>query len=690
MKYFFCIFCCVLLSCNRTRRAHVFSPSKNIKIEFFQNDNAPRYLVKYKNKILIDTSKMSFDFKDQKSLKEQLKIIKISQTTYNKTWELPWGTQRFVKNNYNGLLVKLKESRKPYRNLNVYFRAYDDGLALRYEFEKQKHRDSLIFIDENTEFNFTKDHTCWWIPGDWDTYEHLYSETLFSKIDARSKRDNGLAQSYIPYNAIGTPFTVKTDAGIYLSFHEANLTDYPGTTFLVDTDRLSMKTELVGSNRFLYKAKTPLPFKTPWRTLQISDSAKGLIDSKLILNLNPPNVLGKMDWFKPHKYVGVWWEMHLGKSNWFINDKTPHGATTKNVKKYIDFAAKNNIPSVLVEGWNTGWENWIWVKEREGIFDFVTPSKDYDLQEVVAYGKAKNVSIMMHHETSSAIGTYEKQMEKAFKLMQKLDIHGLKTGYVGPIIPKGEYHHGQWMVRHYRKVTQMAAKYQIAVNVHEPIKDTGIRRTYPNLISREGVRGQEFNAWSRDGGNPPNHLPTIAFTRMLAGPIDFTPGVFKIKLGKHIFYKGKKIKNQINTTLTHQLAGYVVIYSPIQMACDLPENYEHHPAFAFIKKVGVDWEQSVVLDGAIGKYITVAREEKNTKNWFVGAVTNEQKRKIILDFSFLEPGHRYKATIYKDTKNTHWHKNPSAYAIEKTNINHRTQMDFYLAPGGGLAVSLEY
>ena len=612
------------------------------------------------------------------------------ERTFQDTWELPWGEQRFVEDHYNEVIVKLKENRNPYRNINIYFRAYDDGLGFRYEFEKQKDIDSIIITSENTEFNLGEDHTCWWIPGDWDTYEHLYSRTKFSKIDALSKRDNGLAQSYIPHNAVNTPITMQTQDGIYLSIHEANLTNYPGMTLMIDAKKLSIKSELVGSDRHAYKAKVKLPFKTPWRTIQISESPTDLITSNLILNLNEPNVLGDMSWFKPHKYMGIWWEMHLGKSNWFINKETPHGATTENAKRYIDFAAKNGIKSVLIEGWNVGWERWIWVEDRKDIFDFVTPSADYNLQEVVEYAKSKDVQIMMHHETSSVVLGYEKNMENAFSLMKKYGMNSVKTGYVGSIIPKGEYHHGQWMVNHYRKVVQMAARHKIAVNIHEPIKATGIRRTYPNVISREGLRGQEFNAWSRDGGNPPNHLPTIAFTRMLAGPIDFTPGVFKIKLNKHIMFNGTRIENKINTTLVHQLALYVVIYSPIQMACDLPENYEGNPAFQFIRDVGTNWEKTKVLNGQVGNFVTIAREERETKNWFVGAITDQDKRTISINFNFLEEGHVYKATIYRDGKNAHWDKNPNDYIIKKMNISRGTKLNFDLACGGGLAISLKY
>jgi len=435
-----------------------------------------------------------------------------------------------------------------------------------------------------------------------------------------------------------------------------------------------------------YKAKLKFPFNTPWRTIQIANKATELIDSRLILNLNEPNKLGDVSWFKPTKYMGIWWEMHLGKSQWsYSNNGKPHGlhgATTQKEKTFIDFASQNGIGGVLVEGWNTGWENWIGFADREGVFDFVTPYPDYNLDEVVKYANEKGVALIMHHETSAAPRTYEQQLDTAYALMKRLRIHAVKTGYVGKIIPQGEYHHGHWMVKHYRKVLETAAKYNIAVNAHEPIKDTGIRRTYPNAISREGLRGQEFNAWSSDGGNPPNHLPTVAFTRMLAGPIDFTPGVFNIKL------KPYKPNNQVNTTLAQQLALYVVIYSPIQMACDLIENYKNQPAFQFIKDVGVDWNKSIALNGEVGEFVTIVRNEKNSDKWFVGSITNEDSRDIEIDFNFLNSGTKYYAVIYQDGKNAHWNDNPTDIEIKKMEIDKNSKINFHLASGGGLAISL--
>jgi len=570
---------------------NVTSPKGKVEINFFLKDGgSAAYTVKYNNNIVIDTSTLGFDFKGQVSIGTDMKIIGSKAHTFNETWEMPWGEQHEVVNNYNELIVNLQENKEPNRLMNIIFKAYDDGIGFRYELPGQDKLDTLIITDENTQFNLTGDHKVWWIPGDWDIYEHLYSTTKFSEINALvDKYKVDLAQTSIPQNAVSTPVTMKTDNGIYLSFHEANLTDYSGMTLKIDKENLLMQSELVGSERTTYKVKRAVPFNTPWRTIQIADKAGDLIESNLIVNLNEPNKLGDISWFKPTKYMGIWWEMHLGKSSWdLVSGK--HGATTENAKAFIDFASKNKIGAILVEGWNTGWEHWIGFEDREGVFDFVTTYPDYDLEEVVRYGKEKGVDLFMHHETSAAIGTYNQQMDTAFRLMQSLDIHAVKTGYVGKIIPKGEYHHGQWMVNHYQKVIETAAKYDIAINAHEPIKATGIRRTYPNFISREGLRGQEFNAWSADGGNPPEHLPIVAFTRMLAGPIDYTPGIFNIKLAPY------KDENQVNTTLAHQLALYVVIYSPIQMAADLIEHYEGQPAFQFISDVGVNWETTKVLN----------------------------------------------------------------------------------------------
>ena len=696
-NFFSFIFITSLISCQQEiLTVNVISPNGNNTINFGLTETGqPQYWVSHGDKKIIDKSKLGFDYKNDIAFKEGFKIISKSFESVEDEWEMPWGEQRLVQNNYKALVVELENTDK-YRMI-LHFRAYDDGVAFRYEIPEQEGFRSLIITEENTEFQLTGDHTAWWIPGDWDIYEHLYNTSKISEIDAKSfAGDDNLNQTYIPENAVNTPVTMRTDDGIHLSFHEANLTDYAGMTLKVDTTNYKLTSSLVGSKRHSgYKVHRSLPFKTPWRSIQIADEAKDLIDSKLIVNLNEPNKLGDVSWFKPMKYVGIWWEMHIDKATWdygMTMDKKGnwvdtgqahgrHGATTENTKSYIDFAAENNIGGVLVEGWNTGWERWIGFEDREGVFDFVTPYPDYDIKEVADYAKSKGVEIIMHHETSAAPKTYSRQLDSAFQLMNDLGMHTVKTGYVGKIIPRGEYHHGHWMVKHYRKVLETAAKYNVAINAHEPIKATGLRRTYPNAVSREGLRGQEFNAWATDGGNPPEHLPIVAFTRMLAGPIDFTPGIFDVALPT-------KPNNQINTTLAQQLALYVVIYSPIQMAADLPENYEDQPAFQFIRDVGVDWEQSMTLNGEVGDYVSIAREEKNTGNWFVGGITDEEARTMTIDFDFLEEGKTYEASFYKDAKDAHYKNNPTAIDIEKTEITKGMSKTFQLKEGGGFAISL--
>ncbi len=678
----------------------ITSPDGNTTVLFqLSEDGRPFYKVLYGGKKIVDKSFLGFTLKDRKAIKDNFKISKARISSFNETWQMPWGEQLNVVNNYNQLKVELEEIELPKRKVNIVFKIYDDGVGFRYEFPEQDGWKEALISDERTEFNLTEDYKTFWIPGDWDIYEHLYSTTKLSEIDAGKKRNHpSLGQTYIPENAVNTPVTMVGENGIHLSFHEAALVDYSGMTLKVDTKNFNLKSNLVGSRNTDYKVKRSIPFNTPWRTIQITDNAPDLIASNLIVNLNEPNKLGDVSWFTPMKYTGVWWEMHLGKSSWdygmTLDEKGKwvdtgkahgkHGATTENVKNFIDFSAKNNMKGVLVEGWNTGWEHWIGFEDREGVFDFVTTYPDYDLQEVVRYGKEKGVEIIMHHETSAASETYEKQQDTAYALMRNLGIHSVKTGYVGKILPKGEYHHGQYMVNQYNNAVEKAAKYQVAINAHEPIKATGLRRTYPNTISREGLRGQEFNAWSSDGGNPPEHLSIVAFTRMLAGPIDFTPGIFNIKFNDY------KTENQVNTTLAQQLALYVVLYSPIQMAADLVEHYEANPEpLQFIKDVGVDWEDSIVLNGEVGDFVTIARKERGTGNWFVGAITDENARIIEIKLNFLDDNQEYTATIYKDGKNAHWDKNPLDILIESITVTKASKLNFNLAEGGGFAISVK-
>ena len=687
-----------LLSCS-VASSGVSSPDENIKVNFHLNEIGKFfYTITYKDKAIIDTSFVGFELIDAPNLTKGF-IAKVRKPEeVNETWQMPWGEQLNVVNHYNEVLVELQERDSLQRKINLVFRVFNDGVGFRYEFPQQPNLKTAFIKEEHTDFNLTKDYKTFWIPGDWDIYEHLYSTTKLSEIDAKSyiPRTN-LAQSYIPDNAVNTPVTLVGDDGLHLSFHEAALVDYSGMTLKVDTQNLSFKSQLVGSENTDYKVKRELPFHTPWRTIQITDNAPNLIISNLIVNLNEPNKLGDISWFTPMKYTGVWWEMHLGKSSWdygmeMVDGKWTdtgkahgkHGATTENVKRFIDFSAKNNIGGVLVEGWNTGWERWIGFEDREGVFDFVTPYPDYDLVELTEYAKEKGVQIIMHHETSAATETYEKQQDTAYALMQKYGMHAVKSGYVGKILPKGEYHHGQYMVNQYNNAAIKAAKYQVAVNAHEPIKATGLRRTYPNIISREGLRGQEFNAWASDGGNPPEHLPIVAFTRMLAGPIDFTPGIFNIKFDEY------RKDNQVNTTLAQQLALYVVIYSPVQMAADLVEHYEANPApLQFLKDVGVDWSETKVLNGEVGDFVTIARKEKTTGNWFLGSITDENSREIEINFNFLEANKIYEAKVYRDGNNAHWNNNPLDIIIETLEIKKGDRKVIKLAEGGGLAISLK-
>ncbi|MGB5378934.1 glycoside hydrolase family 97 protein [Muriicola sp.] len=696
------VFVFSLFSCSMQTESLLSSPNEQIRVKFSLTEaGTPQYEVFYKEKPVILSSSMGFEFKDQPPLNKGFRITEMNNRQEDETWAMPWGEQDSVRNHFNELKIQLEETGAPNRKLNIVFRVFDDGIGFRYEFPEQPNLNEVLITDENTQFNLTGDHQVWWQPGDWDIYEHLYNATKFSEIDAISKRDDpNLKATYIPENAVNTPVTMKTSEGVYLSFHEADLTDYSGMTLKVDTSNNSMVSELVGSERLQGKAIISAPFNTPWRTIQIADRAGDLIESKMVLNLNDPNILGDVSYFTPMKYVGIWWEMHLGKSTWdmegsqsmntFTNSgeiKPNHGATTENAMRYIDFASENGIKGLLVEGWNTGWDKWINTDDREGVFDFMTPYADYDFDKVMAYAREKGVEVIMHHETSAAPLTYEKQMDVAYKFMKDNGMNAVKTGYVGKIIPKGEYHHGQWMVRHYQKVLEEAGKMKIAINAHEPIKATGKRRTYPNAIAREGLRGQEFNAWSADGGNPPNHLPTIAFTRLLSGPIDFTPGIFNIKFDEY------KPDNQVSTTLAHQLALYVVIYSPVQMLADLPEHYmengKPHPALQFIRDVGVDWSESHVLDGEVGKYVTIARKERGTGNWFVGGITGDEERTETIVLNFLEEGKTYEAILYEDGPDAHWDTNPQAYEIKMMDVSNTDTVEVMLAPGGGFALSLK-
>lgn len=704
-----------MLGCNSVSEKEflIKSPGGKAELAFVLAKNGkPAYLLSYNGKRVIDTSFLGFEFKETGFLQDGLQIVDTSTSTFSETWEMPWGEQREVNNHYNEFSVKLKEIKEPNRTFSIVFKLYDDGLGFRYEFPVQAAMDSVVIQDELTQFKLTGDHTCWWIPGDWEIYEHLYTKSLISEIDAGSKRNNKyLAQTYIPDpDAVNTPFTMKVDDNCYMSIHEANLINYASMTLHADKKTLTLSSALAAWEDGT-KVKTKTPFVTPWRTIQLAEKPGGLIESNLIVNLNEPNKLVGANWIKTAKYVGIWWEMHLGKSTWdyqstqdmstYTETKKAsgkHGATTANAKKYIDFAAANNLDAVLIEGWNTGWEKWIG-NDRSGIFDWVTPYPDFDIKEVVEYAKNKGIFIIGHNETSSDVGGYNKQLDTAMRFYQSLGIPVVKTGYVGTIIPPVHYHHGQWMVEHYQRVVETAAKYHISVVAHETVKATGIRRTWPNFLSREVFRGQEFDAWSN--GNPPEHLEILPFTVMLGGPMDYTPGIFNILLKKltgngdspkdGVFtYQSEesyKPDNRVSTTLCKQLALYVVLYSPVQMASDFPENYVGHPAFQFIRDVPVTWETTKVLNGEIGEYVTIVRKERNSGNWFLGSITNEESRTFEITLDFLDEGKTYTAIIYADASDADWKTNPVAFTIEEKKFKKGDIYQIKLAPGGGQAVS---
>ncbi len=660
------------------------SPNGKLEVSFYLENGTPFYSVNFEDYKIIKESALGFIFKDSNPIQNNLKIVDAHKQYINEKWAPIYGTQDSIENKCNEFIFNLIETTKPERLVTIHFKVYNDGVGFRYEFPEQPNMNDVIIMDELTELNLSGDYTCWWIPGDYDSYEYLYNTTKFSEIDHTPYNYDTRLDRHHPNNkSVNTPITMETKDGIFLSFHEANLTDYAGMT-LEAKDNFKMEVDLVPWADST-KVKTKVPFNTPWRTIQVAHSASELLKSNLILNLNEPNKLENVSWIEPMKYIGIWWEMHIGKSSWSIkpqqnswaNNSQYHGANTENAKRYIDFAANNNIQGILIEGWNTGWENW--GVDTLNYFDFVTPYPDFDLEEIVKYAKEKGVEIIGHHETGGQAANYETHLENAFKLYKSLGIRAVKTGYAGQIIPKGEFHHGQYMVRHYRKVLEMAAKYGIMVDAHEPIKDTGIRRTLPNMMTREGVRGMEFNAWS--DGNNPEHTTIIPFTRMLGGPIDYTPGIFDLLFDKY------KDKERVYTTIAKQLALYVIIYSPLQMAADLIENYEGNPAFEFISKVPVNWNETAYLRSKIGDFVNIAR--RNGENWYLGSITDENARTIYLELSFLDKNKNYTAKIFKDGKEADWETNPFSFEIINKIVTSETTLRIHLAKGGGQAIIFE-
>ena len=659
----------------------------------------PYYSLTYKGNTIVDNSRLGLkakeaDFTDGFSIKDSKK------SAFDETWQPVWGEYDNIRNNYNELAVNFEASDN--RLMTVRFRVFDDGLGFRYEFPPQDKANYLALTDELTEFNMTANHTVFAIPGDYDTDEFLFSETRISGLPAAMEKYKGThtESQRVEGEAttVQTPLLIKTDNGIYINIHEAALTGYPAMLLDTDIENYDFKAHLT-PDRLGVRGYIQLPFSTPWRTLIISDDARDILASQLIYNLNEPSKIEDTSWIKPMKFIGVWWEMFTGNvKTWAYSDDyrakpgitdytqlTPNGhhpANTENVKRYIDFAADHGIDGVLVEGWNEGWEDWAsYRKNRQFLFD--KPYPDFDLEGLRDYAASKGVKLIMHHETAANAADYERQLETAFKFMKDNGYDAVKTGYVGAIIPRSEHHSSQWMVDHVNYVAQRAADYKIMIDSHEAPRPTGLSRTWPNWLAQESARGGEFESM---GGNPPSHTTILPFTRLKGGPMDYTPGLFETRLETY----GEGRTSQAGTTLARQLALYLTMPSPMQMACDLPENYERFPdAFTFIEEVPVDWSDSRYLEAEPGRYITVSRRGKNSDNWYVGAITDENSRNATIDFSFLPKGKKYEAVIYEDAPDAHWKDNPQAYRIRTVAVDSKTKLKQYLAPGGGAAMIIK-
>ena len=667
-----------------------------VKLTFaLDTDGRPTYTVAYGKHVVVNASRLGLPLQDGPGFDGPLALAGSELKSVDDTWQPVWGEVKSIRNHYQQLTVHLRQPAAPGRRLDVVFRVFADGVGFRYEFPKQPNLQYFVVQDELTEFALPADHQAFWIPGDYDTNEYYYTHSRLSEVDnaPQVRASTEIAVRVAPdAQAVATPLMLKADDGLYVNIHEAALVDYPAMQLHVEgaSHRLTARLvpNAVGSKAFLHA-----PCRTPWRTLVVSDKATDILASKLILNLNEPSKIADTGWIKPMKFVGVWWEMQTGRSSWSYANSADtldaqghliphghHGANTANVKRYIDFAAQHGMAGVLVEGWNVGWEDWFgnW---KENVFDFVTPYPDFNVQEITAYAKAKGVSMIMHNETSGSATNYDQRLDTAYQFMNRYGYPAVKTGYVGRIIPRGEHHDGQWMVNHYLRVAEMAAKHRIMLDAHEPVRPTGLSRTYPNWLASEAARGNEYNAFSI--GNQPNHETILPFTRLMGGPMDYTPGIFKLQ-----GYAASAPARQVHTTLAKQLALYVTLYSPLQMAADLPENYEAHlDAFQFIKDVPVDWDDTRIVAAEPGEYVTIARQAKGKDEWYLGSITNENARQQPVKLSFLTPGRRYRATIYADGPGADWQKNPTAYQISRRVVTSKSALTLRLAPGGGAAVS---
>ena len=675
------------------------SPNGELQMNFSVNaQGEPVYELSYKGRAVLKPSKLGLELKDDPGLMSGFTIADVETSTFDETWKPVWGEESQIRNHYNEMAVTLNQKAQE-RNMVIRFRLFDDGLGFRYEFPLQENLNYFVIKEEHTQFAMTGDHTAFWIPGDYDTQEYDYTESKLSEIRGLMKGAITPNSSQTPFSETGvqTALQMKTDDGLYINLHEAALVDYACMHLNLDDRNFIFESWLtpdaVGDKGYLQA-----PCTSPWRTVIVSDDARDILASRITLNLNEPCAYDDVSWIKPVKYVGVWWELIAGKSTWAYTDELPsvklgildysktkpngrHGANNEHVKKYIDFAAANGLDQVLVEGWNEGWEDWFG-KSKDYVFDFVSPYPDFDVKMLNEYAHSKGVKLMMHHETSASVRNYERHMDKAYQFMVDNGYNAVKSGYVGDIIPRGEYHYGQWMNNHYLYAVKKAAEYKIMVNAHEAVRPTGLCRTYPNLIGNESARGTEYEAF---GGSKPFHTTILPFTRLIGGPMDYTPGIFDTKLD----FMGDLPHGQVQTTLCKQLALYVTMYSPLQMAADVIESYEARmDAFQFIKDVAVDWDESRYLEAEPGDYLTIARKAKGTNNWFVGGITDENARKVELKLDFLDADKKYVATLYADGKDADYKENPTSYQIKKGIVTNKTKISVQEARSGGFALSL--
>ena len=679
--------------------AEITSPSGTVKLKADVVDSVPVYSIEYKNKKVVLPSKLGFELADGPDMMDGFRLIDTSVSSFDEVWQPVWGENSHIRNNYNELLMRLDQP-EHYRKMNIRFRVYDDGVGFRYEFPQEGVLNYFIIKEEHTQFAMNGDHTAWWIAGDYDTQEYDYTECRLSEIRGKMSEAicSNASQTLFSPTGVQTALQMKTDDGLYINIHEAALVDYSCMHLNLDDKNMVFESWLTPDAQG-NKGHMQSPSHTPWRSVMICDNACDVLASNLILNLNEPCAYDDTSWIKPVKYVGVWWEMIAGPKEWSYTSDLPsvklgkhdyasvkphgkHSANTANVKKYIDFAAEHGFDQVLVEGWNVGWEDWFG-HSKDYVFDFQTPYPDFDLEGLNAYAQSKGVRLMMHHETSASVRNYERHMDKAYKLMNKYGYNSVKSGYVGNMIPRGEHHYGQWLVNHYLYAVTEAAKHKIMVNAHEAVRPTGLCRTYPNLIGNESARGTEYEPFA---GNKPFHTTVLPFTRLQGGPMDYTPGIFDMDM-KEVNPDGN---GHVNSTIARQLALYVTMYSPLQMAADVPEVYNRHlDAFQFIKDVAVDWDESRYLEAEPGRYIVAARKAKGGDDWYVGCTANENGHQSTISLDFLDKDKKYEAVIYADAPDAHYASNPHAYKIEKKKVTSKSRLKMKAAPGGGYAISIK-